>query len=173
MRTHIERWARVAQEHPHWDERNRVIAALIEPGSSVVDVGAGNMTLRDLAPVAVYVPVDCVASCPETVIADFNEGVIPHLVGQFDYAVLSGLLEHIDDPETALRAASSWATYTIFSYCITETVPPGPMREDFRNHLSALDVLQMLARLGLTCWMPTTWSGQAIFMCWPARGARP
>lgn len=172
MKTHIEHWARVVQQQPVWDERNAVIATLIEPHSSVVDVGAGKMTLRQHARCGRYVPVDCVRVTPETVFADFNAGTVPDLAGQFDYAVCSGLLEHLEDPEAALRVVSTWATYTIFSYCITDTIPAA-LREGFRNHLSALDVLQLLARLGLTCWLPTTWSGQAIFMCWPAREARP
>jgi len=163
VKTDLDRWLRVAGEKPHWDERNRMIAALITPGSAVVDVGAGAMTLRDHVHCGVYVPVDCVPTSPEVVLADFNEGLYPNLSGQFDYAVLSGLLEHIDDPEAALRVCSTWATYTIFSYCLAETVP-AEFRVGFRNHLSALDLLQMLARLKLTAWMPESWAGQAILV---------
>ena len=167
MRTAFERWERIAEHTHFWEERNRVIAALIPEGAAVVDVGAGTMSLRSYARCGRYVPVDCVRMSPETVHADFNGGEIPDLRGQFDVAVCSGLLEYLDDPEAALRVIASWARCVIFSYCVTETIS-GEMRGDFHNHLSALDVLLMLARLELVAWMPTTWSGQSIFMAWPA-----
>jgi hypothetical protein len=156
--TDLERWRLTAERTPPWDGRVAAIAARIPAGASIVDVGAGNMSLRQYVAASRYVPIDCVPTCPETVLADFNRGEYPSFPERFDYAVISGVLEHVDDPEALLQSTVKWAQVLIFTYWIGNHTEP-----DHRNHLSREQLHDICARLGLRPVEVGTWTRQTIF----------
>jgi hypothetical protein len=117
LRTDKRRWSKVATEVPPWDQRNKLIGALIPAGSSVLDLGCGAMTLKGwLPPGCVYQPCDVVQSAPEVILCDFNEGLYPALDRQFDYVVCSGVLEYMRAPLEFLQRISGYGSKVILSY---------------------------------------------------------
>src|SRR4051794_5936398 len=93
-----ERWELWARERPRWDERNRIIAAYIRPGSAVVDLGSGAQTLREhLPPGCSYQPCDLVPGPAPVIDCDLETGRWPELPRRYDVAVLSGVLEYMPD----------------------------------------------------------------------------
>jgi len=41
------RWKNIAKESPkYWEKRNGIIASFIPQGSSVIDIGSGNQSLK-------------------------------------------------------------------------------------------------------------------------------
>ena len=91
----IPRWVRTAKERPRWDERNRMIAAYVPPGSSVLDLGAGAQTLAaHLPPGCAYQACDVVPG-PGVVLCDLDAGRWPALDRRYDVAVCSGVLEYL------------------------------------------------------------------------------
>src|SRR5215212_8584783 len=91
----IPRWMRTTRERPRWDERNRMVAAYVPPGSSVLDLGSGAQTLADhLPPGCTYQPSDVVPG-PGVLLCDLDAGRWPRIEGRFDVAICSGVLEYL------------------------------------------------------------------------------
>jgi O-methyltransferase involved in polyketide biosynthesis len=117
--TDITRWQKNVSETPEWDSRNVIMASHIRANDIIWDFGAGHQSIRMHKPQSArYVPIDCVAKTPDTVICDFNHDFIlpserPTLV------IMSGFLEYILEPDDFLqrlrkelattRALFSWA----------------------------------------------------------------
>lgn len=118
MRNQQKRWARVSQAGaPPWDARNQIIARAISPGSSVVDLGCGPQTLRTRIPANCrYQPCDLVRATEDTILCDFNGGIYPEFQEKFDFAICSGVLEYIREPEAFLRKISGYGNILILSY---------------------------------------------------------
>ncbi|SOC06884.1 polysaccharide pyruvyl transferase family protein [Rhodobacter maris] len=123
-RTDVERWARVAASPPPWDARNQRIAKHIPPGSSVVEFGSGNQSLRRHLALGAYQPVDCVPGEGDVFLCDYNrETRFPRVSA--DVIVMSGFLEYIIDTEAFLRAlkAAYPGTRCLFSWAFEPHEP--------------------------------------------------
>ena len=117
LRTDVQRWRKVSGEPPPWDHRNQIIARLIPPNSSVLDLGAGAQTLRKhLDPRCQYQPCDIIPSTPDVITCDFNAGRYPRLTRQYDFVVCSGILEYMRDPAAFIRAIGDYGTTILLSY---------------------------------------------------------
>lgn len=162
--TDFERWRRNAGERPRWDDRNAIIAGLVPPGASVLDLGAGARTLGGRLPEGCrYQPVDLVPG-PGVVVCDFNRHEYPSFGEPFDVAVCSGVLEYLDDPEELLVRLPRLAHRSIVSYAawrpwhrLEERTEAG-----WHNHLTPAGFEGLLARAGLAWRSVTTWHGQVI-----------
>ncbi len=164
--TNYDRWDRVAHEEPTWNERNELIASTIPAGASVLDVGAGNMTIRSLIPASCrYQPVDCVRGADDTIIADFNKGIIPSFDEPFDIAICSGVMEYIDDPAAFLRIVMGWADLLILSYAVTdaESNIQNRRNQGWFTDLSYMDLLQIFSEQNIFARHAGVWRGQVIF----------
>ena len=98
LRTDFERWTSFARSETHqWEKRARVIASFIRPTDTVLDLGAGQQTLRRHIPRSCgYIAVDCVDMLPGTFVVDFNaEFRLPEQ--PFNVIVSSGFIEYLED----------------------------------------------------------------------------
>lgn len=91
-------------------ERAQAAARYLAAGDKVLDLGCGQMRLREaLGPEAAYSSADLVPWAPETLAVDLNQGQFPE--GRFDCVALLEVLEFLHDPlwvlEQARRAAPS------------------------------------------------------------------
>lgn len=171
--TDRDRWERTAQEAPRWDARNRIIAAVVPPGSSVVDLGAGAQTLREMLPDGCrYVPVDLVPG-PGVIVCDFNAGEFPELATPADIAVGSGVLEYLSDPEWFLRRLPELAPRAVVSYAVWRTyqTPRGRRRAGWVSDLTRPALEEMLAAAGLGWREIAVWSGHLLLELTPAGSA--
>jgi hypothetical protein len=117
--TALEQWRQNAlSSDDRWLKRAQTIAALVEPGDVVLDLGAGDQKLRTLLPDGCrYLPVDCVDALPDTFVVDFNAGfALPP--GPFDLIVSAGFFEYVKDLPSFMTALakSCEGTRVIFSY---------------------------------------------------------
>ena len=84
--------------------RARAAVTLIEPGSSVLDVGCGPMLLRQHLPEGcTYAGYDFEPISDEVGFVDLDKRQFPE--GQWDYIVLLGVLSWIKEQEWTLEAA--------------------------------------------------------------------
>ncbi len=131
-------------------ERNRLIGALIAPGSSVLDVGAGTQVLRRFLPDGCeYQPCD-LQPAPGVLVCDLNSGQMPAISHRYDVLVASGVLEFLRDPEAFLRRVHSLCETLLFSYRVRLPSEPRWQRltSGCVSHLTQAELESMLDRLG-------------------------
>lgn len=142
------RWADFEAQREGAAARAERVKPWIPAGASVLDLGAGVMTLRTMLPAGcTYVPADLLPFDPATLVVDFNQGQFP--AGSFDVVVALDVLEFVHRPEDFLRRAAAAGRHLIVSYR-----PVGAMAEDARrargffNDFGDADVTAMLERCG-------------------------
>jgi hypothetical protein len=118
FRSHPRRWAKVASAgKPIWDQRNKILASFVPPGSSVVDLGCGAKTLQThLPPSCSYQPCDLVQSSREVIVCDFNAGKYPRLPRRYSHVVCSGVFEYIREPKDFLKRVATYGDNLLLSY---------------------------------------------------------
>lgn len=142
-----------------WDTWNQRISLMYrildEEISSVIDLGAGAMYLKNLLPPnVIYYPVDYVLRCNDTIVCDFNSYEFPNL--EADMCFISGCLEYINDVQWFFDKISNTGCRTvILSYCIFEKRNDSEKEENgWVNDLTFNEVLQLAHDRGfvLTEW---------------------
>ncbi len=113
--TDAARWAEFEAMRGGAAERALTAAQLIEPGSTVLDVGAGVMALREVLPTGChYVPADLLQFDPATRVIDLNNNGFPE--GSYDVAVVLDVIEFIHDPLAFLHALGGTTSHLVISY---------------------------------------------------------
>lgn len=166
LRTDVGRWRKVATEIPAWDERNKLIAALIPAGASVLDLGAGSQSFaRYLAPGCHYQPCDVVRSSETVLPCDFNAGWYPDVTRCYDFVVCSGLLEYIRDMKAFLHIVPTYGHVLIASYACRQPFESKLARakQGWLNHFTQTELQSTFAAAGLDCTEVGEWHGQRIF----------
>jgi hypothetical protein len=123
----------------------------IPAGSSVLDIGAGSMVLKEAIPSdCSYQPCDLHSRSPECPTAGLDKGEFPP--GHYDWVVMLGVLMYLKNPPWALSKCRATGNNAIFSY--TPLVPGNPRdiaaRESFgfSNHHTAEEYLEMIKKSG-------------------------
>lgn len=98
-----------------WQDRAKAVASRIAPNSSVLDLGSGYNKLAEVIQAKLYVAVDAVAHVGGTVVADLNTEY-PDLGQHFDYVVVQGLIEYLDQPEVFLQRIKKYGDNLIITY---------------------------------------------------------
>ena len=150
-RTNLKRWSSVATRIPHWDPRTIRIAELINPGSSLVDIGAGAQTMRThVKGLVKYTPCDLFKNTPDTVVCNFNEGVYPVIDIRHDFCLSSGVLEYIRKPLPFLAFLKSAGDRVILTYNVrleNDSIV-NRLACDWINHFTYEELLALLTESG-------------------------
>jgi hypothetical protein len=142
---------------PLWEGRVQKMAALVEPGSRVIDLGAGARTLRTYLPEGCsYTGADLTGDLP----LDFDAGIYPE--GRWDVAVLSGALEYARRPSDVLRALRSMAPVVLVSYAHGGSLDYRTKNGWF-NHLSKAGLQQIFRRTGWRHSHAGYWGAHSIY----------
>jgi hypothetical protein len=122
-KTDHHRWADPRSLEAWWEPRTRQAADLVPDGSRVIEFGAGNRILeRYLHPSCSYVASDLVDRGGGTMVCDLNRRPLPDIgAGEFDVAVLMGVLEYLVDVPGTLNWLSRSIGTCVVSYVCMET----------------------------------------------------
>ncbi len=113
-------WGNHEHYSTSWEERNRVAAAIISSGSSVLDLGCGRMSLRRFLPSGCrYFAADLPKWSAEVIRVDLEALEFPN--GRYDYVVILGVLEYLTNPAAVIAAAADHTGKLIAGYS-----HPGP-----------------------------------------------
>jgi Methyltransferase domain len=114
----LERWKDLSNHDGSWTERSRIIAGLIEAGSTVIEFGVGHRTIEAyLKPGCRYVPSDLVSRGDDTLVCDLNQRPLPDLRAlRLDVAVFAGVLEYIADLPSLLPWLAQSVVSCVASY---------------------------------------------------------
>ena len=160
-RSDVRRWSDERELNPQWDERARIIARHIPPGSRVLDLGSGRRSLeRFLDSTCTYIPADLVSRGPDTVILDLNERPLPDLAGLgADIVVLAGVLEYVRDVPSLIDWVTRQAPACLLSYQLASSTT---WRESARravagwvNSYRREDLHELFAGHGFQCELET------------------
>lgn len=99
-------------KNPGWTKRNIKISKHIEDGSKVLDLGCGAKDLTKYIKPSLYVGIDYQSSVAD-IMCDFNLPFsLPH--HDWDYIVMSGLLEYLSDLDMFFKhIKNNGSTYII------------------------------------------------------------
>ena len=112
----LKRWSDGNSLDEGWDERTKLIASLIRPGSRVLEFGAGRCALESVLPEhCTYMSSDLVRRRPDTIVLDLNSSLWPPLPDH-DVAVFSGVMEYVHDIESVAQRLSVMSERVITSY---------------------------------------------------------
>jgi hypothetical protein len=158
-----QRWSNEKQLSPNWNARTERIATLIEPGASVIEFGAGRMVLKRLLPEnCAYTPSDLVDRGNGTIVCDLNSYALPPFPPH-DVAVLSGVLDYVNNVPRLVSHLSNYAGVVIASYAVTEFHKKNRRRHGWVNDFSSADILQIFESAGFSCDYSEVWRRQIIY----------
>lgn len=140
------RWLGVADR---WPTRLAVVATLIPPGSSVIDLGCGAQGLR------AHLPAGCTYTGVDLPEFDMDRGRWPE--GRWDIAVMAGVLEYAKYPAAVLRHLHDLAPRAIVTYAHDPR-----KREIVWSNLTREDIVTLAAKAGFTARDAATWKVRAI-----------
>jgi hypothetical protein len=117
------RWTNTKELLPEWDERTRILAALLPINSRVIEFGAGRRQLELHLPAGcTYIASDLVDRGKDTFVCDLNMEPRPELsrLG-VDTAVFGGVLEYIQNLESLVRWVARDVDRCLASYECAQT----------------------------------------------------
>jgi len=92
-----------------WIDKNDILRLLIQPEAKIIDIGCGPNPVFDNA-----TNVDkSIQNVPNFILAEAE--ALPFEQFEFDYAVLSEILEHVVDPKKILEEAQRVAKFVVFT----------------------------------------------------------
>jgi hypothetical protein len=161
--TDYKKWSNEKHLSPNWDARTERIATLIEPGTLVIEFGAGRMTLKSLLPDnCAYTPSDLVDRGNGTIVYDLNSYALPP-VPLHDVAVFSGVLEYVNNVPRLVSHLSNYVGVVIASYAATEFHKNNRRRHGWVNDFSSADILQIFESAGFSCDYSEVFGRQIIY----------
>jgi hypothetical protein len=133
-----------------WPGRARSVAQLVPAGSSVIDLGAGAQGLR------LQLPRDCTYTAVDLPEFDMNRGHWPE--GEYDVAVMAGVLEYARWPAAAFSHLRRLAPLAIVTYA------HGGRKRDslWVNDLTADEIMVMAGKAGFTAEAAGTWETERV-----------
>jgi len=163
--SNYQRWGNSRSLSPDWDSRTEQIARLIPSGATVLEFGAGRMTLRDHLPEGCrYTPSDLVDRGHGTIVCDLNARELPAFPPH-DVAVFSGVLEYINDVSCVVNHLCKYTKMIITSYAVFHGSSRRLERRScgWVNDYSPSEFEDLFSRSGFRCDHVEDWRNQRIF----------
>ena len=150
-----QRWGELASYKSHWGGRARLAAELIPSGVTVLEIGVGTGTFRDLvAGRTDFIGADLEPLDSRSVRLDLDLDSLP--VNKVDYAVLLGVFTYLRHPHLAAAKICSIAGHLVVSYCCKNAAAPidqsrNPRRQrGWLNDFTKAEFVGMISALGLS-----------------------
>ena len=173
-RPDYSRWSSSQGLEAWWDERTKMLAGLVSPGTRVIEFGAGRRQLETfLPPDCSYIPSDLVDRGPGTLVCDLNHRPLPSLSTLApEVAVFGGVLEYIRD----VPALATWLGETGVRTCVVSFDPvPARLgriaryreltRRTYFGYMNALteeELIQSFVTAGYGLAEKTSWTTQVL-----------
>ena len=162
-RTDYQRWSNKENLSQSWDMRTKQIAALIKPGASVIEFGAGRLILKTLLPEnCPYTPSDLVDRGYGTIVCDLNSKNLPQFQ-TYDVAVFSGVLEYVNDIPGLIFHLSRCVNVIIVSYAVMEKNKSNRSGQGWVNDYNSVQFVSIFENAGFRCDYTEEWQSQVIY----------
>jgi hypothetical protein len=168
------RWSDADNLHAWWHERTVKLAALVPPGSAVIEFGAGRRQLEAVLDRPTrYVPSDLVDRGPGTVICDLNARPLPALADfNVNVAVFSGVFEYVVDVPAVVEWLGGSVAHVVTSYApVADGADPiartrahvERLENGYMNHYTREQFVDVFAAHGFTPDATDVWESQDLF----------
>lgn len=139
------------------------MAALVPPGSSVIEFGAGRRILEGaLPPGCRYTPSDLVDRGGGTIVCDLNAARLPDF-DHHDVAVFSGVLEYVFDVSRLVSHLATRVNIVVASYATLDRNRAGRRRHGWVNDFTEAEFMSVFESAGFVCDLREAWKTQTIF----------
>jgi hypothetical protein len=156
-----QRWADPKNLKKEWESRVAIMSKMIEPGSSIIEFGAGRCVLeRHLPEGCIYTPTDLFCRGSRTIECDLN-GDQPPNFGCYDYAFFSGVLEYVVDIDRLISILSTNVKTIIASYAVYELNKNN--RSQWINSYRSAELVALFDKHGFSCSNISQWRSQYIY----------
>ncbi len=165
MGTQVSRWSDLSNHNPAWDERTKLMAAMVDASSSVLEFGSGREMMESFLPKGCsYQPSDLTPRSPRTLVCDLNTG-FPELKQRYDVIVFSGVIEYIHDLDSLMQHVRQHCTHCIVSYATTDDLDSITTRASngWVHHYSDTHLSDLFRRAGFHIAERKAWERQTIY----------
>lgn len=157
------RWTPQDSLSQSWDLRTQQIAGLIDPGTRLIEFGAGRLVLKNFLPQdCIYTPSDLVDRGHGTIVCDLNAEQLPDLPS-YDIAVFSGVLEYVNDVPRLLLHLSKHVDGIIASYADVDLNKRNRRKKGWVNDYTSSEFIELFAHAGFQCAQMEQWKTQLIY----------
>lgn len=145
----VRTWKDIEYFEDSWINRIRMMAEFLPDGTTVMDLGCGQMGLPKVKTLKTYIPIDYCKRNEETRVCDFNKKQFP--AEKAEYTFVSGCLEYVNDPDWFISRIAKASNHCVISYCSTDGFPDKAARTRlvWVNHLSRQEVIDLFERHGM------------------------
>lgn len=157
------RWINSGELLQDWDERTKILAEMIEPGSRIIEFGAGKMNLKKMLPInCTYTATDICARTPEYLICDLNEKIEFDL-SKFDTAVFSGVFEYVYDIEKVFKQLEPAIENIVLSYACVEISNANRLNSGWLSDYSKKELEHIFAKFKYRIVEYKEWRKQSLY----------
>jgi hypothetical protein len=127
-----------------WEHRTKIIADILPERATVIEMGGGFCHLEKYIKNGEYISLDLKPWTDKTIVADFNKGQFPELLGIYQFIVCQGILEYIEGPEEFLREIKKYGKILIITYRL------GQKKEikERKNRMTFVEIREILEKNG-------------------------
>lgn len=159
----LERWKQTEELYVDWDDRTAIIGAMIKPGSTIIEFGAGNMALKNYLPRDCnYTPSDICKRSEEMLICDLNHRIKFNL-DVYNTAIFSGVLEYVYDVEKVFQQISTSINNIVLSYACTDISNADRLRSGWLSDYSKYELEAIFKKYDYELIEYKEWRNQSIF----------
>ncbi len=160
----VERWEPIGAIKKSWAERTIEMSKFILPNSKIIEFGAGKMVIKEHLPEnCSYTPSDIVDRGPGTFVCDLNNPDLP-VFDQYDYCVISGVLEYINDVPKLIEHLSTSIDSFIISYATVKEDHIAKRGNGWVNSYTENDIIKLFEENDFALSNKENWSKQVIFV---------
>ena len=159
----LKRWENSKELDESWDERTYIIASMIEPNSSIIEFGAGNMKLRNKLPEnCTYQASDIISRYPGVIACDLNQEILIDL-SKYDTAIFSGVLEYVYDVKALISRLTEDVEKIILSYACRDISNAPRLDRGWLSDYSREELEKIFTTYNYEILQYREWRNQSIF----------
>jgi hypothetical protein len=162
QKSDVARWEKNDQLREDWDERTLILGRFIDPNSTVIEFGAGNMILKETFKFKKYTPTDIVKRNEFITVCDLNKEIHIDFRG-YDVAVFSGVLEYVYDIDNVFRILSTNINQVVMSYCCSDLISLSRDKNGWLSDYTKNELEEIFSKYRYEIMDYLEWRNQSLF----------
>ncbi|MDR5589712.1 hypothetical protein [Christiangramia sp. SM2212] len=159
----LDRWKQPEELYIEWNNRTAILASMINPGSNIIEFGAGNMDIKNSLPEnCTYTPSDICKRSEDMLICDLNHQIEFNLE-PYNTAIFSGVLEYVYDVDKVFRQISKSIDHVVLSYACSDICKNDRLRSGWLSDYAKNELEIIYEKYNYELVGYDEWRNQSIF----------